>query len=691
MPSSSSSCLLFWLHLFLFLDFTLTSLSNPFLPSNNVTLYGDAHRRNSAISLTQERTCSGPSSSSSSLGVGRALYPSQIRFLDADNEATASFSCEFSFSIIQSPLCPFGDGIAFLITSNANSFSLSNGYMGLPGPAFNPKDSFIAVEFDTSSDPSLGDVSDNHIGIDVNTVKSFASVDAASKGIDLKSGRPITAWIEYTDEAKIIQVWASYSQVMPPSPVLVAEIDLSSHFKDYMYVGFSASNGQGSSLHLVDHWRFRTYGSFPSVTSNGSSVGGGDCFICYEEHSKNNIDPPNKGHPHRHRRSRIGEIGLGLIGLAAFIVSIIAALVLAFLILRKKKQEVVDAVVKGKGGQIISRVPGRLSIAEVKAATMGFHGSRIIGQGASATVYKGSLPSGVAVAVKRFNQGGIEYVRNPFITEFATMVGCVRHENLVELQGWCCEGTELVLVYEYMPNGSLDKVLHSAKPSAIVLSWKQRLNIVHGVASALSYLHQECERQIIHRDVKSCNILLDEEFNAKLGDFGLAEVYEHRCLARAATIPAGTMGYLAPEYVYYGVPSVKTDVYSFGVVILEIASGRRPVAEDGTWMVDWVWGFWERGKLFEAIDPRLRGKSNPLEVERMFMVGLACVHPNNEKRPTIEEIGSILEGEAPLPILPARRPILGFQPALPEDFDGTNMLSSWTEDASWMTPKSHFG
>lgn len=167
--------------------------------------------------------------------------------------------------------------------------------------------------------------------------------------------------------------------------------------------------------------------------------------------------------------------------------------------------------------------------------------------------------------------------------------------------------------------------------------------------------------------------MLDAEFNAKLGDFGLAEVYEHSSMTREATRLAGTMGYLAPEYVYSGVPSQKTDVYSFGVVVLEVATGKRPVDDAGTVLVDWVWSYWEKGKLIEAVDPKLKGTFNAVEMQRMLMVGLYCVHSNHEKRPTVTEAARILKGEAPLPLLPARKPKVGFQSGLP-----------------WMTPMTHF-
>ncbi|CAB4319655.1 unnamed protein product [Prunus armeniaca] len=518
--------------------------------------FGDAYINNNAISLTQElTTCPSSSSSSTTSGIGRAFYAYPIRFLDSKTNATASFLCRFSFSITRSSqLCSCGDGIAFVITPDVDSLSSSRGYMGLPEPTSTSKESFFAVEFDTRFDPMVGDINGNHIGIDVNTVVSVASVDVVSRGIDLTSGREITAWIEYRDAIKMIRVWVGYSSTRPPTPLLVAQIDLSKQFKEFMRVGFSASNGQGSSIHIVDRWKFKTFGSLPpGIPMN--AVEEGDCFMCSSpEDSSINSSPVDLSHE---RKTKMVEMALGL--------------------------------------------------GEIRSATMGFNRNRVVGEGASAKVYKGSLSSGGEVAVKRFERADkIGCLRSPFTTEFATMVGCLRHKNLVQLHGWCCEGNELVL---------------------------QRLNIVLGVASALAYLHEECERQIIHRDVKTCNIMLDADFNAKLGDFGLAEVYEHSSIARDATIPAGTMGYLAPEYVYSGVPTVKTDVYSFGVVVLEVATGRKPVEDDGTVVVDWVWGMWENGKLIEAADRRLMGKFDMVEMERTLMTGLACVHPNHVRRP----------------------------------------------------------
>ncbi|XP_034676016.1 L-type lectin-domain containing receptor kinase S.6 [Vitis riparia] len=697
----SSSVVLLWVPFFFFVSFILASLSAPFLPADNVTLFGDAFFINNSISLTRELNCfsssSTPtaaapiaaSSSSSSSGVGRALYVHPIRFLDSRTNTPASFSSRFSFSIIPSPLCRFGDGMAFLITSNGGYFSLSDGYLGLPEP-LSTQDSFVAIEFDTSFDPSLGDINGNHVGIDVNTIVSFASVDSVSQGIDLKSGKEMTAWIEYRDAEKIIRVWVGNSPVRPPRPLLVAQIDLSRHFKEFMHVGFSASNGPGSAGHIVNRWRFKTFGFIPSAIPMDAAEDG-DCFMCAPENSNAKRNPFDL-----HIGSlEIKEMALGLGGLTAVVLAMIVILIISFCLIRKKRL----GIRRSQEDQScrIQTAPMRFSLAEINSATMGFNKKRIIGEGASSTVYQGFLPSVGAVAVKRFTQTNrIDYCSDPFTNEFVTVGDCLRHANLVQLIGWCCEGNEFLLIYEYLPNGSLDKVLHKNIKSGSSLTWEQRLNIVLGVASALTYLHEECERQIIHRDVKASNIMLDSEFNAKLGDFGLAEIYEHSSITREATIPAGTMGYLAPEYVCYGVPTEKTDVYSFGVVMLELATGRKPVDDDRSVLLDWVWDLREKGTLMLAADFRLMGRFNRVEMERMLMVGLSCAHPNHKKRPTVKKAARILRGEAPLPTLPARKPTPRPQHSLPEasqrimDLGGDDENPS-LDDAPWMTPRSHFG
>ncbi|XP_077239756.1 L-type lectin-domain containing receptor kinase S.6-like [Tasmannia lanceolata] len=625
-----------------------TTITFVYSPSTNITLIGDAYMRNGAMSLTREL---GPSISNS----GRALYAHPIRFLDATTNAPASFSSYFSFSIFPSPSSPFGDGLAFIITSNPCTIGTSNGYMGLTNSSSittiqEEQESLIAFEFDTNFDLELGDINDNHVGLDINTIFSFASENANSVGVDLKAGRPMKGWVEYKNEDKLVRVWISYSRFRPSNPVLVTHIDLSNTFHEFMYVGFSASNGQGMALHVIDKWSFRTFGFIPNSVSskNDNDNPAVDNDRGSVDMGKDNGDSLLS--ERRRRRIRMTELGFAG-GTAAFLFSMAGIAVAGWYIVKKRRNGTQSCRVEE-----IRRVPTRVSLTEIKAATRGFDCAKIIGEGASGTVYQGVLSSGNAVAVKRF--GRMDKFTNTFATELEANLGCLRHKNLVQIQGWCCEKNEFLLLYEHMANGSLDKFLHPPPPPAptpLILSWENRLKIVLGVASALSYLHYECEKQIIHRDVKACNIMLDAEFNAKLGDFGLAELKEHD-ISPQVTIPAGTMGYLAPEYVYSWVLSEKTDVYSFGVVALEVGTGKRPIDKERFVLVDWVWGMWGMGKLVEAADRQLEGRFNKEEMYRMLVVGLSCVHPDCNQRPNMPNAIRMLKGEAPLPLLPSHKP-----------------------------------
>lgn len=308
--------------------------------------------------------------------------------------------------------------------------------------------------------------------------------------------------------------------------------------------------------------------------------------------------------------------------------------------------------------------PRKFTYKNLSIATKGFSANRIVGHGAFGIVYRGVLPeSGEEIAVKRSthdNQG-----KREFLSEL-TIIGRLRHRNLVHLQGWCYEKGEFLLVYEFMPNSSLDKLLFQEGEGPI-LSWGLRYNIVMGVASALSYLHGEWEQQVIHRDVKASNILLDASFNARLGDFGLARLMDHN-KSPDATLTAGTMGYLAPEYLQTGKASMKTDVFSFGVVALEVACGRRAIEKDvpsgNNNLVDWVWSLHSGGKLLEAADASLEGEFDEEEMKRMLLLGLSCSQPDSIARPTMRKVMQILGAEAPLPCVPTFKPSMSFTSSL---------------------------
>lgn len=265
-------------------------------------------------------------------------------------------------------------------------------------------------------------------------------------------------------------------------------------------------------------------------------------------------------------------------------------------------------------------------------------------------VYKGVLPtSGVQVAVKKVSHGSKQGMKE-FIAEIVS-IGRIRHRNLVQLLGYCRRKDELILVYDYIPNGSLDKYLYSDGDS-LTLDWAQRLHVIKGVASGLHFLHERWEKVVVHRDIKTSNVLLDKEMNGRLGDFGLAKLYEHGSNPQTTRV-VGTTGYLAPELVRSGKATPLTDVFAFGAFILEVTCGQRPITQEEqgkqTLLVDWVLEHWHNESLFDVVDPRLQGEYNSDEMCLVLKIGLLCSHPSATARPSMQQVVQYLDGEMPIP------------------------------------------
>ncbi|KAL1540776.1 cysteine-rich receptor-like protein kinase 2 isoform X1 [Salvia divinorum] len=290
--------------------------------------------------------------------------------------------------------------------------------------------------------------------------------------------------------------------------------------------------------------------------------------------------------------------------------------------------------------------PNVYSYQELKAATDNFSEENKLGEGSFGVVYKANLRNGNVVAVKRLD---ISYSRakEDFESE-GRLISNVHHRNLVRLLGCCSKGSQLLLIYEYMENGSLDTFLYGLKRGS--LSWKQRFDMIYGIARGIAYLHENYHVTIIHRDIKPSNILVDSEFQAKIADFGLARLLPDN-RSHVSTKFAGTLGYTAPEYAVNGHLSEKVDIYSFGVVVLEIISGRRcsdlhtnsdsnsNSNSNSSYLLDEAWNLYECGMHQKLADKMLdRKEYREEELKKMVEIGLICTQSPASSRPSMSEI-----------------------------------------------------
>eukprot|EP00252_Welwitschia_mirabilis_P020770 TRINITY_DN5157_c0_g1_i5.p1 TRINITY_DN5157_c0_g1~~TRINITY_DN5157_c0_g1_i5.p1 ORF type:complete len:383 (+),score=49.27 TRINITY_DN5157_c0_g1_i5:123-1271(+) len=280
------------------------------------------------------------------------------------------------------------------------------------------------------------------------------------------------------------------------------------------------------------------------------------------------------------------------------------------------------------------------------AATKNFHPSNKLGEGGFGPVYKGVLEDGTEIAVKKLSLGSRQG-KKEFLNE-VKLVAKVQHRNLVSILGCCVEGAERMLVYEYLPNHSLDKILFD-RDKRKQLGWQQRYSIILGMARGLLYLHEDSQACIIHRDIKASNILLDDKWHPKIADFGLARLYPED-KTHVTTRVVGTYGYMAPEYALHGKCSLMLDIYSFGVLLLEIVSGRKNtdynlLAEAHT-LLSWAWKLYKKGNLQRIVDPNIISVC-PLErVIRCIHVGLLCTQADRSLRPPISSVTLMLSSHS---------------------------------------------
>ncbi|KAK8581573.1 hypothetical protein V6N13_144590 [Hibiscus sabdariffa] len=589
----------------------------------NLQLDGSAEiRSNGLLQLT----------TTSRLLTAHAFYPSPINFNTSSSSAPSlSFSTNFVFAMVPQSEEASGHGVAFVI-SQSTDFSDADAvqYLGLVNESTNgnPSNHFIAVEFDTIFSLGTDTIDGNHVGIDLNGVISnqsiasayFSNEEGKNISLDLKNGLPIQVWIDYDGQQQLLNVTlAPENSPKPNQPLLSASIDLSDILMATMYVGFSAATGSIESCsQYIMGWSFNRSGQAQSL-----------------EMSQLPKLPKNGG----------GRNTVRLISIIAAVLLLLIIIGAAYAYWRKKYEEVLEDWEKEYG-------PHRFSYKTLYIATKGFKDKQLLGSGGFGKVYKGTLPyTNEQIAVKKVSHESSQGMKE-FVSEIVSM-GRLRHKNLVRLLGYCRRKKELLLIYELMENGSLDKFLFSDdKPT---LNWFQRFQIIRGVATALLYLHEEGEQVVLHRDIKASNVLLDSELNGRLGDFGLARLYDRDSDPQTTRL-VGTLGYMDPELTRTGRATKAADVFALGAFLLEVACGRKPFAPHGPpeeiSLVDLVERCFKRGAIVDAVDPRLQGNYVVKEMERVLKLGLLCSNTEPDLRPTIKEVVQYLEGNVSLPDIP---------------------------------------
>jgi serine/threonine protein kinase len=415
----------------------------------------------------------------------------------------------------------------------------------------------------------------------------------------------------------------------PKRPLLSTRINLSTIIADTAYVGFSSGSSIVLCKNYVLGWSFSL--------DSGAAPALDDAKL------------PKLPRIGAKPRSKALTIVLPIITTA----TVLAAVGVGLLLLRRRIR-----YAELREDWEMEFGPHRFAFKDLYDATAGFKDKRLLGAGGFGSVYMGVLPgSRSEVAVKRVSHESRQGIKE-FIAEVVS-IGRLRHRNLVQLLGYCRRKGELLLVYDYMPNGSLDKYLHGHGEET-ALDWAQRLRIIKGVASGLLYLHEDWEQVVIHRDIKASNVLVDGEMNGRLGDFGLAKLYDHGASAKTTHV-VGTMGYLAPELVRTGRATTLSDVFAFGAFLLEVTCGRRPIEEEDVYgdfdrfvLADWVLGHWRNGAITGAVDAKLRTGTgyNAAEADLVLRLGLTCLHPSPVARPSMRQVMQYLNSSAPLPELP---------------------------------------
>ncbi|KAI8541011.1 hypothetical protein RHMOL_Rhmol08G0029800 [Rhododendron molle] len=643
------------------------------------------------------------------------------------SDRVASFNSSFLFNINPFRGSPMGEGLAFIIAPNTSLPSNSSGqYLGLTNNDTDghPENQLFAIELDNVKqdfDPNA-----NHVGLNINSIISNVTASLTPLNVEIastwESSWYYNVWVQYDGVNKVIELYIAQQAKLdgetpsqPSTPVLKRNLDLGAVLNQYSYFGFSGSTGSvDSQFNGIFRWNLTVDSYLEDVTPNVAQAPApapAPTFAPAPTPAPTPVAAPASApapapaaasasasapasapapapaledkHPSLERTLLIVGVGVPLL--------VMGAALTAYCNLCKKR-----SVVQSESNILLGalkRLPGtprEFQFKDLKRATNNFDEKKKLGQGGFGVVYRGHLKNeSLEVAVKRFSRETVKG-QDDFLAEL-TIINCLRHKHLVRLLGWCHKEGQLLLVYDYMPNGSLDTHLFTKIPDSKPLSWDQRYKIISGVASALHYLHNEYDQKVIHRDIKASNIMLDSDFNARLGDFGLARALdkEKTSYTEAGGV-AGTLGYIAPECFHTGKATQQSDVYAFGIVLLEIVCGLRPgtMIDEFDFLVDWVWSLHREGRILDAVEMRLGDEYVVEEAQKMLILALACSQQVASERPRTQRIVQIISGLAPVPYVPPFKPAFVW-PLLPSvEEDDISSPSSPTETRSFQMTHS---
>lgn len=616
------------IHLIIFIQFFFIPVCHPLSFSinrfdqgtSNIIYDGDAAPSSKGLGVIELNTYT-----ADFFRVGWATYAEPLHLWEGS--LVADFTTNFAFIVDTLNSTSFADGFAFFLApvhylSPPNSAGCDLGLFNTTTRFEDSQNQLVLVEFDTFSNP--WDPPGPHIGINNKTI---SSVVHASWDPVLHSGKEGRARIIYNATTNNLSVFWTYDDSYAANSSISLLIDLKQSLPEWVTIGFSSATGLFRERHVISSWE----------------------FISSDLKSDESVSKKKETRPWIFLK----------IGIPALVLFFILMLCVAYWWLVKKRIKRTRRNQNDYSGVALPSIntdlqtlalPRQFAYQELVAATNGFTNDRRLGQGGSGQVYKGIIQDlGCIVAVKRIFAESDKHYEKIFINE-VKIISRIMHKNLVQFIGWCHEQGECLLVYAYMPNSSLDTHIFGCRAT---LKWGFRYKIALGLASAIHYLHEDAEQCVLHRDIKSANVLLDNDFSTKLGDFGIAKLVDPQLRSQTTRV-VGTMGYMAPEYVGDGRATKETDMFSFGVVALEIACGRRTY-HDGEFhlpLFRWVWHLYLEGNLLDAADERLEMDFDQNEMKCLLIVGLWCTHLHARERPKAGQVIKVLQLEAPLPTLP---------------------------------------